>query len=566
VWRICLSRTRVHPVTAYARKVTAGKIVAGRLVKLACERHLSDLAKYRAGRGKLYFDNEAASRAIKFFTVLHHSKGEWAGQRFILRPWQEFIIGSIFGWKRQDGTRRFRTAYQEVSRKNGKTCLAAGVSLLLAFFDNEPGAEAYIAATKRDQAKIAWSEAKRMVEATPELKKRIQIWRGVSNLSIESRAQKLEPLGADSDTLDGLNIHGAVIDELHAHKNRNMVDVIDTATGARRQPLLFEITTAGYDRQSVCWEHHDYSIKVLEGIIQDDTWFGYIACADEGDDWTNQKTWKKANPNLGVSVHLDDLKRKCEKAKEMPAAQNAFRQKHLDEWTEQSERWISIDKWDACAEPRAERDLLGELCFGGLDLASTRDITAFVLAFPDDGAFDLLCRFWVPDEQMRERVKTDRVPYDVWLKQGFLKTTPGNVTDYDFIREEIRELAAKYDIREIAYDRWGATQLATQLQEDGAEMVEFGQGFGSMAAPTKELERLMLDKKIRHGGHPIMRWMASNVAVKRDPADNMKIDKSKSTEKVDGMVALAMAIGRASVFLNEPPERSVYEDRDLLVL
>jgi phage terminase large subunit-like protein len=566
VWRICLSRTRVHPVTAYARKVTAGKIVAGRLVKLACERHLADLAKYRAGRGKLYFDNEAASRAIKFFTVLHHSKGEWAGQKFILRPWQEFIIGSIFGWKRQDGTRRFRTAYNEVGRKNGKSTISAGIALLLAFFDNEPGSECYVAATKREQAKICWSEAKRMVEATPELKKRIQIWRGVSNLSIESRAQKLEPLGADSDTLDGLNIHGAVIDELHAHKNRNMVDVIDTATGARRQPLLFEITTAGYDRQSVCWEHHDYSIKVLEGVIQDDTWFGYIACADEGDDWTDKKTWKKANPNLGVSVHLDDLVRKCEKAKEMPAAENAFRQKHLDEWTEQSERWISIEKWDACAEPRAERDLLGELCFGGLDLASTRDITAFVLVFPDDGAFDLLCRFWVPDEQMRERVKTDRVPYDVWLKQGFLKTTPGNVTDYDFIREEIRELAAKYDIREIAYDRWGATQLATQLQEDGAEMVEFGQGFGSMAAPTKELERLMLDKKIRHGGHPIMRWMASNVAVKRDPADNMKIDKSKSTEKVDGMVALAMAIGRASVFLNEPPERSVYEDRDLLVL
>jgi phage terminase large subunit-like protein len=405
-----------------------------------------------------------------------------------------------------------------------------------------------------------------MVEATPELKKRIQIWRGVSNLSIEARAQKLEPLGADSDTLDGLNIHGAVIDEVHAHKNRNMVDVIDTATGARRQPLLFEITTAGYDRQSVCWDHHTYSAKVLEGIIQDDTWFAYIACADDGDDWADPKTWAKANPNLGVSVHIDDLKRKCEKAKEMPSAQNAFRQKHLDEWTEQAERWISIDKWDDCKERRPDRELLGELCFGGLDLASTRDITALVLAFPDEGSFDLLCRFWVPEEGMRERVKTDRVPYDVWQREGLLKTTPGNVTDYEFIREEIRQLAAKYEIREIAYDRWGATQLATQLQEDGAEMVEFGQGFASMAAPTKELERLMLEGSIRHGGNPIMRWMASNVAVKRDPSDNMKIDKSKSTEKVDGMVALAMAVGRAIVYLKEESTESVYESRDLLVL
>ena len=535
------------------------------MVKLACERHLADLAKYRTKRSKYYFDKEAAAKAIHFFSLLRHSKGEWAGQSFILQPWQEFIIGSLFGWKRQDGTRRFRSAYDEVARKNGKTTLAAGISLLLAFFDNEPGADCFIAATKRDQAKIAWSEARRMVESTPELKKRIQIWRGVSNLSIESRAQKLEPLGADNDTLDGLNIHAAVIDEVHAHKTRSMVDVIDTATGARRQPLLFEITTAGYDRHSVCWEHHDYSIKVLEGIVDDDTWFAYIACADEGDDWTSPKVWAKANPNLGVSVHLDDLKRKCEKAKEIPAAQNAFRQKHLDEWTEQAERWISVDKWDECDAARPERDLLGEICFAGLDLASTRDITAFVLAFPHEGAFDTLCRFWVPEEGMRERVKTDRVPYNVWVKQGFLKTTPGNVTDYDFIREEIKELATKYEIREIAFDRWGATQLATQLQEDGAEMVEFGQGFASMAAPVKELERLILDNKIRHGGHPIMRWMASNVAVKRDPSDNMKIDKSKSTEKVDGMVALAMAIGRAIVHLKEEPTESVYETRGPLV-
>jgi phage terminase large subunit-like protein len=549
----------------YARAVIKGKIPAGRLVRLACERHLTDCKRKFSPRFPYRFDRAKAAWAIRFFSHLRHSKGEWAGQPFVLEPWQEFIVGSLFGWVKTNGLRRFRNAYTELGRKNGKSTISAGLAILLGFFDGEQGAEIYCAATKRDQAKIVWEEAERMVKSTPALKKRIKVFRGVSNLHSEATASKLEPLGADSDTLDGLNTHGAVIDELHAHKNRRVVDVLETATGARRQPLLFYITTAGHDRHSVCWEHHDYSIKILERVITDERWFGYIATIDEGDKWDNPKVWAKANPNLAVSVKVDDLKNKCAKAKQLPSAQNAFRQKHLDEWTEQAVRWMPMDIWDACRKPRAELSLKGQRCFGGLDLAQSFDITALLLTFPDGDDHDILPRFWIPEENLRERVRRDRVPYDVWARQGFLITTPGNVTDYAFIREEIKQLATIYQLVELGYDPWNATQLALQLQDDGAPMVQFRQGFVSMNEPCKEIERLAVKAAIRHGGNPVLRWMASNVAVRTDPAGNIKIDNEKSTERVDGMVALAMAIGCWLRHKDETPPPSVYKRRGPLV-
>lgn len=531
-------------VTTYAQQVLDGAIPAGRLVRLACERHLRDLETGHQ-RG-LWFDNEAATRAIAFFGFLRHSKGEWAGRAFELSPWQEFVVGSVFGWKREDGTRRFRTAYNEVPRKNGKSTLSAGVGLYLAFFDNEPGAEVYAAATKRDQARIVWDEARRMVEATPQLRSRISVL--TANLHSLATHSKFEPLGADADTLDGLNIHGAIVDELHAHRTRAIVDVLETATGSRRQPLIWYITTAGYDRTSVCWEHHDYSVKVLEGVIEDDRWFAYIATIDPGDDWRDPSAWAKANPNLGVSVKFDDLETKAARAEQVPGQQNAFRRLHLNEWTEQADRWLDMDVWDAGAVPVDPEALRGRPCFAGLDLSSTTDLTAFVAVFPDDdGGYDVLCRFWCPAEGIRERARRDRVPYDVWAEQGYLTPTEGNVVDYDHIREEIREFAETYQVVEIPYDRWNATQLVTQLMSDGARMVPFGQGFASMAAPTAELERLIRGGKLRHGGHPILRWMASNVAVEQDPAGNLKPSKRRSTERIDGIVALIMAIGRAMV-------------------
>jgi phage terminase large subunit-like protein len=362
---------RDDPVTGYARAVTERRTVSNRLVRLACARHLDDLGS--DGSRGLHFHPQAAQHAIDFFGFLRHSKGEWAGQTFTLAPWQAFVVGSLFGWQRMDGLRRFRTAYCAVPRKNGKSTLSAGIGLYLLVADGEQGAEIYSAATTRDQARIVFDEAKRMVGSSPALK-RVSVL--INNLNVEASASRFMPLSADASSMDGLNVHGAIIDELHAHRTRHVVDVLETATGARRQPLLFEITTAGYDRHSICFEHHDYAIKLLEGVLQDDSWFAYIASADENDDWTNQKVWRKANPSFGISVKADDLARKAEKAIALPGAQNAFRRMHLNEWTEQAERWIDIGAWDACDGQVNLEHLRGRTCFGGLDLSTTTDVTA----------------------------------------------------------------------------------------------------------------------------------------------------------------------------------------------
>lgn len=567
-----MARAAADPVTGYARAVVAWKVPCGRFVRLAAERHLADL-KGGKKRG-LAFDPAAAVKAIGFFPLLRHSKGQWAGQPFTLAPWQAFIVGSLFGWKRGDGLRRFRMSYTEVPRKNGKSTLSAGIALMLAFFDNEPGAEVYCAATKREQARIVFDEAKRMVESTPGLRKRIDVLAGT--LAQPGTASKLQPLSADHDTMDGLNPNAAVVDELHAHKTSGIVDVLETATGARRQPLQFEITTAGYDRTSICWKHHDYTVKVLEGTVADDTWFGFVAGADPGDDWCSPKTWEKANPNLGVSVHLDDLERKAKKAEHLPAQQNAFRRLHLDEWTEQAERWLDMEVW-AGGDGAVDADALrGRECFAGLDMASVRDLSAWAKVFPDDaGGFDVLLRFWIPEDSIlpgkTARSERDRLMLAQWVAEGWITATEGNVTDYDVVERAIFEDAERYRIREIAHDRWNITQLVSHLQNEfgtgedaSTRVVGFGQGFQSMSAPTKELEKLLLAAKIRHGGNPVLRWMASNVAVRQDPAGNMKPDREKSAEKIDGIVALVMALGRAMA----TPEsgESVLETRGMRIL
>jgi phage terminase large subunit-like protein len=333
--------------------------------------------------------------------------------------------------------------------------------------------------------------------------------------------------------------------------------VIDTSTAARRQPLIFVITTAGHDQNSVCYEQHDYVTRILEDVIQDDSYFGYIACADEGDDWRLVSTWRKANPNLGITVKLDDLKRKAKKARRMPSAQNAFRRLHLNEWTEQAERWLDMPMWDACATRSPMARLKGLECFGGLDLASTTDLAAFALIFPPqiDSLWHLLLHFFVPRETLRKRSRSDRVPYDVWSRSGHITATDGNVIDYDFIRTHINAQRELYRIKEIAYDRWNASQIVTDLGADGATMVAFGQGFASMSAPTKEFETLLTAKLIAHGGNPVLRWMARNVAVTRDAADNMKPNKVKSKDRIDGIVAAVMAVGRATV--HERPGRKL---------
>lgn len=566
----------------YIDDVRSGRQPSCKWVRLAVDRHIRDQATGEE-RG-LRFNEAAAQHVIDFFAFLRHSKGEWAGSVVRLEPWQQFVLAMAFGWQRYDDerggwVRRFRQCFLEVARKNGKTTLAAGVALYLLDADGEAGAEVYCAATKRDQARIAWSESKRMVQASPFLRRRIRSVR--DNLHIVGTASKCEPLGRDTDSMDGLNVHGAIVDELHAHKNRETWDLLDTATGSRRQSMILGITTAGVDRQSLCWNLHEYTEKILEQTAQDDSFFGIIYTLDlekkdsggriveAGDDWEDPGMWIKANPNLGVSKRVGDMLDKARLAQQMPTAQNSFLQRELNIWTQATVRWLNAAQWLACSQAVDENGLRGRACFGGLDLSSTIDVTAFVLIFPpqsEGDPYQVICRFWVPEETMGERTKRDRVLYETWVRQGYMATTPGNVIDYDFILAEIDELAQRYDIQEIAFDRWGAAQVQTKLIDMGGEdwVVGFGQGYASMSAPTKELERLIGNRGLAHGGHPVLTWMAGNVVASTDAAGNIKPDKAKSTEKIDGVVALIMALDRAT--RHQPEPESVYERRGIRVL
>jgi len=553
----------------YCRDVLDGKIVACKWVRLACERHLRDL-EHGHERG-LVFDAKAGARAIKFFDFLKHSKGQWADKPVTLESWQQFILWCVFGWKRANGMRRFRTVYAEVARKNGKTTMLAGIGLYMLIADGEAGAEVYSAATKRDQAKIMWVEAARMARKSSGLVKILDIF-GDKNpkatacsISVSSTASKYEPLGRDADSMDGLNVHCALIDELHAHKTRDMVDILDTATGARRQPLILMITTAGFNRQTICYEINDYTKKVLSDLVEDDSFFGMIFTLDDDDDWEDETNWVKANPNLGVSKRMDDMRDKATKAKAMPTALNAFLRLELNIWTQAETRWINLEHWDACNKPFDIETLRGRECYGGLDLSSTLDTTALVLVFPPtkpDDDYVALSYFWVPDDNIIKRAKQDRFPYDLWEKRGLIEATPGEVVDYDFIQAKIEELARVYNIREIAFDRWNATSLINRLAERHVtKLIEFGQGYAGMSPAAKLFESKYVSHQLNHLGNPVLSWMAGNVVVTSDPAGNIKPDKDKSIERIDGITALLMALDRAT-----RPGISVYEDRGILVL
>jgi len=511
----------------------------------------------------IFFDYESVENYLYFFSILKHVKGEWAGSKLKLEPWQKFIVYNVFGWKKKDtNTRRYKTVYIEVPRKNGKSSFMAGLSLAIFFIDKEAGAEIYCASTKKDQSRIVFEIARDMIKNVKSLNDRAKIVK--SNIAIIETASKFEPLGADDDTMDGLNVHLAVIDELHAHKTRGVWDVLDEATGSRTQPIIAAITTAGFNKQSVCWEQHEYLEKILEGVIEDDSYFGMIFTIDEGDDWEDESSWYKANPNLGISVKLDDFKKLAQQAKEIPSKQNSFKRKKLNIWTEAESRWLTEDNWNKGSGIIPE-ELKGN-CYAGLDLSSTLDITALVLVFAketEEDKYNILCDFFMPADNVYKRVKKDRVPYDVWIEQGYITATPGNVIDYNFIIDRIDYYAQTYDLQEIAYDRWGATKIVQDIQEKGMTVVPFGQGFGSMSPACKDLERMLMSGQLNHGDNPVLRWMSSNAVIVENPAGDIKMDKSKSTEKVDGMIALAMALDRA---LRNVDNTSIYETEDLLII
>jgi phage terminase large subunit-like protein len=551
------------PVTQYALDVVAGRIVSGRLVFKACERHLRDLSDGPA-RG-LVWDPVAAQRAIDFFPLLRHYKGRWGprpgnpqGDPIILNGWQQFIVGSAFGWKRADGLRRFRDVYVEVGKKNGKTLMAAGIGLLLAFFDDEPGAEVYFGATKRDQAKIGWNDAVQMVKKNLGLRGRIKV--GASALSRQAAAQKCQPLGKDSDTDQGINVHGAIVDELHVHDDRDLIDNLETATSARTQPMIVKITTAGVKRESVWADERADAVAIIEGRATDDSTFAIIFTLDEGDDPFDEAVWPKANPNLNVSVMLETLREQAAKAKRSPAAQGAFLRFRMNIPTAVSTRAIDIDEWDLCdGNPEglpydewvAAMVPAGAGGYEGLDLASVKDLTALVLLFRVPGEeedaqarYVIVARFWCPEDGILQRSRNDGVPYADWVRDGYLLATPGNVTDYSFVRAEQLALAERYAIGDIGFDKWNATQLVTDLMADGAQCTAIPQTHAGLGPAWRELEKLILEHRILHGGHPILRWMAGNVEVETDPAGNQKPSKRRSSERIDGFVALDMALNR----------------------
>ena len=513
----------------------------GRLEQLAIDRHRRDLAH----PGPHHYDDAEAQRVLTFFrSYLRHTKGQWAGQPFEPAEWQiDHILKPLFGWKRPDGTRRFRIAWLELPRKSGKTTLASGVGLYLLIADGEAGAEVYSAATTRDQARLVWQQARDMVKAHPALERNASNYQ--ASIVVPRTTSAFKPVSREAGRLDGLNASGVILDEVHAHPTSEMWDVMTTATGARTQPLLIAITTAGtYAPESIGWKQHQHAVAVLEGAVRDDAYFAYIAAADTDDDWKDPAVWAKANPGIGHTITEEYLAEQCARAEAMPSFQNTFRRYHLNQWVEQSERWLDVGAWDACDAP-PPHDLAGRECYAGLDLASTRDLTALILVFPDGDEYDVLRRFWIPGDNIAQRVHDDRVPYDAWARDGHLIATDGNVFDDMAVFEEIMRLREIYTIREIAYDPWGATSLAPKLLAEGVNMVPFRQGFASMSGPTKELEKLVVSGRLRHGGDPVLRWMAANVALATDPAANIKVDKQRSHERVDGIVALVMAVGRA---------------------
>lgn len=503
----------------------------------------------RKRRAEFYFDKEAADKAVEFCNrYIKHQKGEFAGRPLKLDKWQaDEIIRPVFGWKRKDGTRKIRTCYVEIPRKNGKTTLAAGVAIILTFADGEQGAEVYSAASDREQAAIAFDLARSMVEGEEALRKRAQVFR--RSIVIQSTGSSYKVLSADARSKHGFNAHGVIFDEFHAQPNRELYDVLHTSTGARRQPLEFIITTAGvYDPESIAWQLHSYALRVQSGEIEDPSFHAVIYGAPIEADYRDPKVWAAANPGMGISVKSDYLAAEAKRAEEEPSYENTFRRLHLNQWTEQVTRWIKKESWERCAGDMP--DLSGRVCYPALDLSTTTDISALALVFPpeaDSDPYYLLNFFWCPENKVRKASQADRVPYDAWVRDGYMEATPGDVVDYAFVRARVNELAKKYKFGPFAYDPWNAMQLALQLQEeDGFVMAEHRQGFVSMNEPSKEFERLVISKKIRHGDNPVMNWMVSNVALKTDAAGNIKPDKDKSTGRIDGVVASIMSVGMAT--------------------
>ena len=516
------------------------------------------------------FDERKARRVIRFIECLRHTKGEFHGKPFKLLPWQEKIIRDVFGTVRDEdpSMRQYNQVYIEIGKKNGKSELGAALALNMLINDDEWKAEVYSCASDRQQAAIVFDVAVDMVRQSPALMKRVKIIPSTRRMIYQPTGSIYQVLSSEVATKHGLNVSACIFDELHTQPTRALYDVMTQGSGdARRQPLWFFLTTAGTDRNSICWEVHQKAEDILAGRKNDPTFYPVIYGIDDDADWSDERNWYKANPSLDVTVDVEKLRAAYQSAKDNPAEENLFRQLRLNQWVKQSVRWMPMDAWDKCDTLVNPETLIGRECYGGLDLSSSTDITAFVLVFPpreENEPYYVLPYFWVPEDTIDLRVRRDHVPYDVWKAQGSTMATEGNVIHYGFIEQFIADLGTKYNIKEIAYDRWGAVQMSQDLADAGFTIVPFGQGFKDMSPPTKELMKLVLEGRIAHGGNAPLRWMMDNIYVRTDPAGNIKPDKEKSTERIDGAVATIMALDRA--IRHQGSDESVYDSRGLLFI
>ena len=534
--------------TQYAHDVVGGKVLSCKWVRLACERHIRDLE-----RSDIWFDAAGAQEFFAYCECLKHYKGPQKGKGIVLEPWQKFIFANIYGWKRViDGVKtdiwRYRYVYIEVPRKNGKTTIAAcGATYDCAFIENT-GAEVYCLATKEEQARLLWNDCRAFINRSEDLQDEFKEVGKHLFASDSSRTSFIKALGRDSDTLDGLNPFSVYADELHAWVNRDLWDVMEDAFGARDNWHMITITTAGYNRDGICYQERKHLTEILLGHIVKDDKFGviYTVDDDEIEDWESQISWERANPNLGHGKQLDYMQSKAEKAAQIPSQLGTFLNKQLNVWTDAAEIWLNGDQWNRCGRDYLDLDLKDKKCYAAFDLARVRDLSAVAYLFPVQPGVPrvrVLVDFYVPEEDMRIRSKRDHVQYDLWVNHEWIKATPGNTTDFDFIRADILRRCAEFDILEVAYDRHFAGEIVNSLQKEGVELVEFGMGFISMGAPTAELERLVVSGELEHNNNPVLSWNSRNTVVDRDPADNMKPNKKKSEEKIDGIVAVIMALG-----------------------
>lgn len=532
----------MHAIDAYARDVVAGKVLAGKFHRLACARHRRDRDREATRAFPYWFNLERAERFFRFASQLRHYKGEWAGQYIVLERHQLFRLGSLLAWTHVDtGLRRYRVSYNELPRKQGKSLEAAVVALYLSFFDGEAGAEGYCIATKRDQARIVFNDCKKLVQSSG-LKSRISVL--MANLHWDATASKLEPLGADKDSTDGLNPQLVIIDEAHAMRDRGMIDVMETATGARRHPVIFWITTAGNDPVSPCGDQHDYCCKVLEEVITDEQFFGFIAHADVDDDWTAERTWKKANPNYGVSVKPDDLRALVNKAIHMPSAAAAVKQKRLNLWVNADAPWLSLEGWRRGASTWSAADMAGQLCWVGVDLSSKIDLTAVVCVFPPTDSrstWRLLCYALTPADTLIERARRDRAPYDTWVARGWLLTNPGNRIDQDRVAQIVQAAARQFDVQAVGIDPWNAGNLVTDLEREGLLVIEVPQNKQQLSEAAKLFEADVLDGLVDGGDNELLTWCVSNAVAPPDDQGNIYPSKKKSRPVGRGRIDPVMA-------------------------